>query len=173
MKNKAIGFLILIVFVLILSGCNGTKYGAVMDSNARDWISEEFLKENRVRGAFYLNEDYIEDEDGSSDEYIYDEESPSFRTFIIREEEEFKRIFSKYEGVINFEKKMVLLYIFPDTSSRDFYIKKMNYENQVLTVQIKKHRRWDNRVDSDLPTPRCIMIEMKKLEIDTVNFIKG
>ena len=172
MKNKVFALFVFIAFICLLSGCNDNKYNAVIYNNATEWISEEFLKENRVK-AYYPNEDHIEYEDGYSPEYIYDEESPAFRTFIIQDEEEFKRIFSKYEGTIDFENEIVLLYIFPATSSRDYYIKKMDYENQVLTVQIKKQSRQNNKADGDLPSQRCLMIKMEKLEIDSVNFIKA
>lgn len=165
MKNKVINLLIFIVFILVLCGCNN-KYNAVLYNHADKWISEDFLDNNRVK-AYYRNENYIEGED---DKYIYDDEAPRSRTFIITDQDRFSEIFSKYDKSIDFDSELVVLYIFSDVSPRDYKIKKIYYENQALTIQIKLENT--NKKDSVMPYQRCIMIKMKKLEIESVNFIK-
>lgn len=170
MKNKVIGLFIFIAFICFLSGCNDNKYNAVMYNHVEKWISEDFLKENRVK-AYYLNENYIEGESDPSSKYIYDETSPSFRTFIITQKDEFVKIFSKYDGDFDFENEIVLLYIFSDVNpNRDYHIKKVNYQNQVLTIQMQLQNKTSH--DSTAPYQRCIMIKIEKLEIDSINFIK-
>ncbi len=170
MKNKVIGLFLLIAFIWILCGCEGEKYNALIHNQAEKWISEDFLNENRVK-AFYINETYIEGESEPSSKYIYDESAPSFRTFFITQQMEFIQIFSKYNEYIDFENNMVLLYIFSDVNpGRDYYIKNIKYENQVLTIHIKLENKKSN--DSTAPYQRCLMIEIEKLEIDSINFIK-
>ncbi|MDE5715154.1 MAG: hypothetical protein K2I42_03375 [Anaeroplasmataceae bacterium] len=128
------------------------------------------MKENRVK-AYYLNENYIEGESDPSSKYIYDEASPSFRTFTIIQQDEFVKVFSKYDGTLDFENEMVILYIFSDIyPDRNCYIKKINYENKMLTVQIKLQNKPSK--DSSAPYQRCIMIKIDKLEIDLIKFIE-
>lgn len=165
MKNKVLNLLIFIFFILVLCGCNN-KYNAVLYNHAEKWISEDFLDNNRVK-AYYKNENYTEEDD---DEYIYDEESPTSRTFIITEQDRFSEIFSKYDKSIDLDSEVVVLYIFSDMSSSDYKIKKIYYENQELTIQIKLE--YINTKDSVMPYQRCIMIKMEKLEIESINFIK-
>lgn len=170
MKNKIIGLFIFIAFICFLSGCNDNKYNVVIYNNATEWISEDFLKDNKVK-AYYLNEDYIEGESDLSNKYIYDETSPTFRTFIITQQDEFVKIFSKYDGAFDFENEIVLLHIFSDVNpNRDYHIKKVNYQNQVLTIHLQLQNKASH--DSTAPYQRCIMIKIEKLEIDSINFIK-
>ena len=100
MKNMKITALILILSTIFsLVGCYDcdedvfeNTYNATLYSMANDWIDEGFLYENRVK-AYYLNENYIEGESDPNESIIYDESSPSFRTFIIKDQKTFDGIF--------------------------------------------------------------------------------
>ncbi len=171
MKNKVFSLMILMIFICILSSCSVYKYNAKIYNQAKEWISEDFLKENRVHG-YYENENYIEGESDPTTEWIYEKNMPSKRTFIITEQYEFDKIFTKYEETIDFEKEMVILYIFSDDSPRDYHLKKIIYENQELTVHIKLQHINSKIMDSVWTYQRCLMIKMDKLEADSVDFIE-
>lgn len=69
MKSKIISVIICICCLLILCGCSN-KYHAVLHSHAEKLVSEEFLKENRVKG-YYIDDYYVEGESDPSSKYIY------------------------------------------------------------------------------------------------------
>ena len=61
MKKVILSLISIIIGLSFLVGCGGNKYNAVLYSHAENWISEEFLDENRVK-AYYPNKDYVEGE---------------------------------------------------------------------------------------------------------------
>ncbi len=172
MKNKVFSLFILMMFICILSSCSVYKYHAKIYNQAKEWISEEFLKENRVR-AYYVDENYVEGVSDPWTEVIFEPNKPSERTFIIKEQDEFTKIFTKYvEEYVDFEKEMVILYIFSDVYIRDYHLKKIIYENQTLTIHIKL-QHINSKIDDAVQLyQRCLMIKMDKLEIDSVSIIE-
>lgn len=112
----------------ILTGCSNNKFNAALYNNVSECINETFLKNNRVK-AYYLNENYIEDQSNPNDKYIYDTTSQSSRTFIVYDEEEYNRIFSYSQLNINFDKEMVILYIFSDVNPTKNYKLQKNRSN--------------------------------------------
>lgn len=160
------------VFILMglcfLSGCgNGNikKYNVQFFSNATEWISNDFLLENKVKGAYYMT---------GLDEYELeiwetDQTAPSTRTYIITEEAEFKTIFTNYTDEINFENEMVLLHLLKN-SGYTFNLKKINIKEN--TVDIYYACKKTGAYGSSMPTASCLMIRMDKLDIETAEFIK-
>lgn len=173
-KNLIIGLVGLMLFSFF-TGCsdqnfNDTVYNSKLYNDAEEWIDEKFLKENRVR-AYYRNEDYIEGVSDPSDKYIMDETMPSSIVFIIGDENEYNKIFSKSKLDIDLEKEIIILYIFSDVNpSRKYYLKGIDVNDKVLSVQIKlESKRGD---DATMPYQRCIVIKMNKVEINEVKFNK-
>ncbi|MCM1131813.1 MAG: hypothetical protein NC310_08870 [Roseburia sp.] len=79
--------------------------------------------------------------------------------------------FSKYEEEINFEKEMVLLYIFPDVyPNRKYSIKTIHIDNQNLTIYFKLQA--GDKKDATAPYQRCLMVKMKQMEIEEVHFVE-
>lgn len=70
--------MVIFIMLLTLISCNNVKYNAIMYSSAQELLSDDFLKEKRVEGALYVNE-----ESDGDDKYIRDKASPSSREFII------------------------------------------------------------------------------------------
>lgn len=170
MKKKVIHFWVFVFGLLVLCSCGKSNYNAVMYSHAEEWISESFLKENRVK-AYYLNEGYIEEENEPSSKYIYDETAPKFRCFILTEEKEFRNIVSSYEEDIDFEKEMGLLYVFADVNPyREYFITRINLDNQDLTIYFKLQN--SGKKDTTAPYQRCLLVKMDKLEITSVSFFE-
>ena len=130
---------------------------------------KDFLKENRVKG-YYLNENYVEGVSDVSDKYIEDTESPSSRTFIISNKDEFNRIFSKTQIDVDFEKEIVILYIFSDVNPyrKNYNLKGIKRQNTNLTVQIELEK--SEKDDSTMLYQRCLVLKMRKVDIDCVEF---
>ena len=145
-------------------------YNAKIYSQSEDLLLPEFLCANKVRGAFYLNPDY-DPNDKSSNEYYREKNAPKNRTFIVKEERIFKEMFKENTLEINWDKEMVLVYIFPDENP---YRK---YKLQSITVSdgnIKVYYKLDSgfNKDSTAPYQRCLIVTMKKQTVQNVEFIK-
>lgn len=159
---------ILTILLIACVGCSGNQYNAVLFSNAETWLSDDFLKENRVK-AYYPNENYIEGESVSADKYIYEENAPTSKTFIITEKSEFDVISPKYPSTVDFERKIVILYIFSDIyPNREYHLDKIDLQEQTLSVYYKLEKKQGN--DAVAPYQRCLMVIIDRVEIKTVNF---
>ena len=170
-KKLICAAIVILLCLSVLSGCY-VKYNAVMYSRVEKWIDEDFLRENRVK-AYYLNDEYDEDDDSDDapEKYIYDENSPRSRSFIITEEAEFKSIFTDCPISVDFDKEMVLLYIFGNIYPyREYYLKKTSLEDKTLNIYVKLENK--NVCDTTMPFQRCMMVKLDKLDITEVNFIK-
>ena len=100
-----------------------------------------------------------------------DTESPSSRTFIISNKDEFNRIFSKTQIDVDFEKEIVILYIFSDMNpNRNYNLKEIKRQNTNLTVQIELEKSEID--DSTMLYQRCLVLKMRKVDIDCVEFEK-
>lgn len=151
-------FIILSLCLTFVCGCN--KYNAVVSSKVNKEISVEFLKENRVKAY------YVEEETG---DLFYDENAPDYRNFIITSNDEFNKIFTNTDLTVDFEKEMVLLYIFGDDyPSRDYFLKNISLDGQTLNVKIKLEKR--DVCDATMPFQRCLMVKLDKLDVVAVNF---
>lgn len=175
MKKFKILVIGLVVFMLssFLTGCydqdfKDTLYNSILYNGVEEWIDDDFLRENRVY-AYYRNENYIEGVSDPDEKYILEETLPSSLVFIITEENEYNKIFTKSELDIDFESENVILYIFTDTNpSRKYNLKGIDVNDKVLYVQIGLERK--NVNDATMPYQRCILIKMNKVEINEANF---
>ena len=167
------------MFLNIFTGCSNNKNNGNVDteidsqsiefySKAKDWVDEGFLKKNRVRG-YYRNENYIEGVNDDIPKFIKDTTSPSSRFFIITDKNEYNRIFTKTEIDVNFEKEIVILYIFSDIYLRNYELKRLELNDEILTVEVKMERRRDI-VDAVMLYQRCFMLKMNKVAINEVKF---
>lgn len=169
MKKIKIG----VMFILCLScliGCSGSKYNADIKNDFKNWISDEFLNNNKVRGAYYLNENYVEGVDDVVDKYIYDDQSPEAITLIFSEEEEFNAVFIDYPEEIDFTSQMVLIYIFPDVSSNEYKLDKVQLKDMKLTIWLKLTN--SHNKDVTMPYQRCLIVIMDTIEVSSVIFNK-
>ena len=161
------GLALLLIFSL-LPGCSNLRYGAKLYNNVDDWIDESFLNENRVK-AYYPNDNYVY---GENYRLIYEETAPSSRVFIITDEDEYNRIFTNSPLDIDFESKIIILYIFPKSNTRDYKLKKIELKDKTLTVEIRLEWKWKDVNDGCMPGPECVAIKMNKAEINEVKFEK-
>jgi hypothetical protein len=172
----------------LLTACAGARYDATLYSFADHWVDKTFLQENAVKGAYYRNENYTEESryDGVS-KYIQYDDAPASRCFIITTEEEYEKIFTestpdtllenhgdifiKSAPAINFEEQMVIFYIRADAYAvKEYYLKKIELTEGVLTVKIKLERSVPGELSGSAPGPRGFMLTMDKAAITEVVF---
>lgn len=170
MIKKLLVFVMIFTCLICIAGCSTNKYNAVLYDTANEWIDDNYLKENRVK-AYYINDNYVEGESDISDKYVYDEAAPLSRTLIIHEQSEFGKIFSEFDSEIDFDNKIVILYIFADVyPNRRYYLKNLQLDDKNLNIYFNPERK--NVDDATAPYQRSFMVVLDKIEVAEVNFIK-
>lgn len=174
-KFKAVLFagILTALCLCFLAGCS--SYNAVLDSYANKLIDEEFLKNNLTYGIFYRNENFDPEKydyrDPSTYRFIKDTMSPEDRTYIITEEQKFKEIFTKYDGTIDFENEMVVLFIFTDDNPGNYKLRDVILNGTHLNVKYD-YEEWDlGDVGCVRSYQRCFMLKMEKIEFSDVEFV--
>ena len=169
---KKIAFCIILIAISLLSfaGC-GMNYNAVMYSNAQKWMTDEYLRENRVRAYYLKDDDYVGDEDDWGN-YFWDESSPSSRIVIISQQEEIDKNFKETPFEVDFEREIIILYFFGSSGLKDYKLKRIDLEEQTLNIYFKYDKNNPYVKDSVSLYQRCLMIKLDKIEFDTVNFIE-
>ena len=153
------------------------RYRAKMYSYCNEWIDPAFLESNKL-SIPYRNPNYDENEGPSTENPVYFEDAtlPSNRTFLITDEETFRKIFTASPIKVDFEKEMILLYMFGDSSlpTRNYEIKEIEIENDTITVCFKlvsNRKPWEKRKKAAVMTwHRCVAVKIKKIDISTVTF---
>lgn len=159
-KVLMLGVVVIVMFSLVACG---NKYNAIMYSDTKDWINEEFLKENLIRGSHYL-------EDGEI--MVADESYPEFLTFIINTQEDFDSKFMKFPPTINFEKEMLLVYIFTTTNPNIYKISEISLDDKILNINFKAEKSKGMSDNLTSPIQKCLIVKADKMEITTANFTK-
>lgn len=166
---KKIAIIILnIVFALCVVGCSCkiSKYKAEILNCKNEIFNEDFLNNNRVKG-YYPNPDYIEGE-YNTNKNIKDNDSPKSRTFVIDTESKYNDIFTTKPFDIDFNKQMIILYIFSSDTTTNYILKNIEIKDKILKIKIKLE---NTNVDAGcILHQRCIVIKMNKVEINSVEF---
>ncbi len=168
--KKLILFIFACVLCFFIIGCKNT-YGAVMYSQSTEWIKESFLKDNRVYGAFYKNENYDPNSENSEPKYVRDTISPKNRTFIIDNLDEFNNIFKPDTLELDFDKESIYLYIFSDVyGSRIYSIDNISLNDEKVCISYKLEDK--NIGDATMPYQRCLIVVMQKNSAKEAEFIE-
>ena len=159
---KFISFVLISVFLLSgLCGCHIDKYDAKLYDDmfgaVRKWMDEDFLAQNRVSG-------FYKDENGEIFE-VKNQKGPIVH--VLTEEEQYNKIFTKFPIEIDFDKKMVIVYIFTDNSQRNYSLESVSIIEGTLSMKIEKYN--SKMDDSVWPYQRCFMIVLNKSEITDVD----
>ncbi len=155
---------IVLIFIMLfstLTGCSVKKYNAVLYERANDWVDEDFYfdQENRVRAYYHIYRDV----------YEFDKYAPRSRTFIITSPEEFDEILPECPHTVDFDKEIVILYIFADkTYGKNFELRRMKLRDNVLTVKIGFDGPDPDKFYGSRATPSFMLIKMDRVEIDEV-----
>lgn len=172
MKKRKIfaAALALLMLLQLFTGCSSVaRFDATLYGYANDWMDQAFLKENRIKGAWYDNENYVPHTTGVKKGW-YEENAPESRTFIITTKEEYASFFPSSAVDIDFEKEMVVLYMFCDSSPREYHLESMKLQGKVLTVMVALEQSERDAAGSVMPYARCAMLKMEKTNIDKVVF---
>lgn len=160
--------LCLVLVLAGMSGC-GIPYDAKLYDGAMQWIDGDFLKENRVK-AYYSDENYDgSDEDG--ERFVYEETAPAARTFVFSDGETFDAVFTKYGSDVDFDGETVLLYIFSDIyPTRNYFLKDVEVKERTAKIYFSVEQR-PGTGGAATPSPRCLMVRLKKTDIEAAEFI--
>ena len=171
-SKRMIGISLILVLLFSTASCSSVRYEAEINSYANDCFSEDFLMENITRGSYYRNPDYIENSSDYMEKYLVaGDDVPIDRTFIITSEDEFNTVCPHYGKSVDFTKEMVIVYIFSDEyGCRDYRIKTITESNQKLHITLQLERRLPGLADCMEPSQRCILIQMKKIDIAEAQF---
>lgn len=131
------------------------------------WVRTEFLNENKVYGAHYVNPEWTEESNDIS-EYYQDRESPETRTFLIKDEAMFKDIFYEDALDVNFEEEMVVLHIFTAGNPRGYDLKDVKVQGGKVMIEMKLQEARRGVADHIQPYQRYVVIKMKKLDVSEV-----
>ena len=152
------------------------RYRTKMYSYCNEWLDPTFLENNMITSTRIDNPNYNEDEALSPENPKYfgpPDDVPSTRTFIITEKEAFDKIFANSPVSVNFDKEMIVLYMFGNVypSRQNYKLKKIEVEGDTATVYFKMDKKpWDNRKNAVRIWHRCMVVKMKKMDISTVTF---
>ena len=162
-------FILTIPIILYsIAGCQKNKYNAKIYNSAENLFLNSFLEENKVKGAYYKNPDYPDDADKK---YYYDETSPAYRTFIVNNPDDYSLFFAGDELGVNFDKEMVLIYIFADIyPNRNYIINNILKEGEKVKIYLELEK--NNKKDATAPYQRVLIVKMEKLDISEAEFIK-
>lgn len=151
MKNNVKTTLITIIvsMLLILSvftGCSVSKYNAKIYSNAKDLLLPSFWEDNKANVP---------------------------NTFVITDRETFDLVFDKDKLDVDFDKQMVCLYIFSDTSpsSREYILDSISVKDGKTTIYFKLTH--SNKKDAVYPYKRCLVVIMDKTDTSEVEFVEN
>ena len=165
-KYKFLMFILTIPIILYsIAGCQKNKYNAKIYNSAENLFLNSFLEENKVKGAYYKNPD------DADKKYYYDETSPAYRTFIVNNLDDYSLAFAGDELEVNFDKEMVLIYIFADIyPNRNYIINNILKEGEKVKIYLKLEK--NNKKDATAPYQRVLIVKMEKLDISEAEFIK-
>ena len=150
-KIIAVG-LVLLILLQLLTGC--ASYHAKLFDSAAEWIDEDFVQSNIVVLVDSDNEGY-----------------PHDRTFIVKTQEEYDRIFNKdiSELTIDFESQMLVIYTFVDIYKRDIRLKTLSVEENTLEIEYQMEKKYFVG-DACKPYQRWFVVRLDKLDVDAAVF---
>ena len=160
--------IVLLIVLSSLSACGKVKYNAKIYNMSEESFLSSFLEENKVKGAYYKNPDYPDDADKK---YYYDETSPAYRTFIVNNLDDYSLFFAGDELTVNFDKEMILIYIFADVNPcRNYLLNKVVIDGETAKIYFGLEK--GDKKDATAPYQRVLIVKTDKLDINEAEFIK-
>jgi len=151
--------LALILTLVAVTLSSVIKNKAAIYDNEAEWIREEFYEQNRVYGAMYDRET------------LRDESYPKTRTFIVRTQEEFDKMFIDENHIeVDFEKEMLLVYTYKATYTRKMKIKRIKEDNGIMEVELDVEKVKLGVGASCSPFQRYVVLKVDKKDITSVEF---
>lgn len=157
------GILIWLSLLLIpLSACDagyntsfgGAGYNASVCEMENDSFNDDFLNNNKVRGALY---DGILSTDNES--------LPSQRTFIIDNETDYNSIFKPSAPSVNFDSETIIVYTYTAINLRKVKMSKVTISDKSIKIELKEEKVRVGVGDSRVPYQRFLVINLSKVDI--------
>ena len=158
--KKLICVLVFVVLIACLfAGCAKNDNNAViLNDNASEFIREDFYSENHTRGAIY--------DDGASADLSY----PNSRYFIVRNQEDYDRIFtSDADFKVNFTSEMLVVYTYTSIYVREIEIKESKTEADRLNMVLATKKPSALVADACQPFQRYVIIKVEAQDISTAD----
>lgn len=154
-KSKFLSlWLTLITTFGLLIGCSNIKFNAQLFDSARDWIKEDFINDNLV-------------------DNLEDSKYPTERAFIVKNEEEYDKIFKENADNcdINFDAQMLIVYTFITIYHRNNSLVSLEAVEDVLTITYKMEKK-SGVGDASIPYQRWFVVRLDMLSVDSVVFVE-
>ncbi len=158
---------ILIISIGVLCACanNKTKFNAEIYDRALNYMKTDYIFDSLIYDTFYY--------DGGEIRYTDDKSLPLSYSLIIDNEIDFELAFKEFPQNINFEEKILCLYIFRCTVNGRNYIIDNISTNPTLKIEISSVGEKAEQVDdTSMPMMRCIAIVMDRIEMTEVVFVE-
>ena len=154
-------------------------YNAVLYESGNDLVLDSFYQNNKIATWYYYpNPDY--DPSVGNYERTYetiDRDQPQERTYIIKDAETYAKIFKEGAIEVDFDREMLLLYIFADCYDHrgddEYSITDVSLSGGELTVSYM-YTRWTffPSGGSVATYARCFVVKMDKLDVDGATFVE-
>ena len=154
--KKILISLFLLFAVMYITGCNVKKYNIKIIENGytfNDGVLEEYFP----YGAYNFNLNQYNTNTNSREDY----------TFIIKDENQLNELFNEFED-INFDKQMVIVYIYTGIYDSKVKITEVEYEELELSIEFSYNLK-KGTGSATMPKQKTLIIIMDKLELIEVD----
>jgi hypothetical protein len=150
-KKKYFVLTIMILVLFFLTGCAKTKYNVkIVDG---DYTFKEGVLDNYLPyGAF----------DDKSNSYINDRSTPEDFTLVIKNQNQLNELFTNFPTV-NFEKEMIIVYIYTGIYNAEKKITDVEYEEKELSIEFGYKLKMGTG-SATIPMQRTLIIKMNKID---------
>lgn len=166
----------ILIYTITICGCDtendfdSSKFNSEIYDNVNAKIEKDYLLTHRIKQIYYLNSNYIEGVSNPHEQYILDSNNDSLPydyTIVIDDKQQYESIFIDDSYIIDFDKKVLVLYSFADIYLRNFFIG--NIEEKADNINITLKRKSSNLNDCVEAYQRYVLVIMDKKTIN--NFI--
>lgn len=163
MKKRKLFLIITLILlsVIITSGCSNQRRFNIEILNKYEFV-DGFLENYKISECFYL--------DSESGEYKLSNPSlPEEYTLVIKSEEEYKKIFAN-SSKVNFEKEILVVYIYSTIYNSDIKITEIDLDEGELSIDFK-HKLVIGTGSASMPHQENVVFKLAKgdfhkIEID-------
>ena len=167
MRKKLLLITILVLLVgtlLTLSSC-GNKYHAKILREEEYMFSENFIENHLPKGVLVDARGRIVS--------FETKENPEDYTYSIHSWQEAEEFFCVFTGAIDFEKEMLLVYVFKSISREEKNLKDVKLQSGVLTIRYEYRHSKDAIADNATsPRQNFLVLKIDKITFEKVEFIK-
>ncbi len=164
--KKLFLLIVFLIITLFVSGCKNKYDLKIIDEEVI--FKQDFLDNNSTYGA---HKTIVKIDENGKEYFEFEEDltSPESRTFIIRNKEESKKIFSIIPE-IDFNKETIILYMYTSVRKKDETIKNIKLDNGVLEIKFFLKRVPSDVIDGTQPYVSVLVVRTKNIDFDDATF---